>query len=177
MQVELCVGFCLPPSDRSEKSGDILLGSICQPHIQTLQIIESVFCKVPNCLNWCQDLWPSTLHFGMLGCRQSAEQPGSRHSWNTPRYITYSTTQWLDVVISFWAVGSKKNPTRYRILICLPSKKLGFTHHPITSITVTTKMITFFFGPEIPTTTFICPGMLWLEVPLPEKLYGKSFFY
>ena len=52
--------------------------------------------------------------------------------------------------------GIEKNPTRYRILICLPRKKLGFTHHPITSITVTTKMITFLLAPEIPTKTFIC---------------------
>ena len=28
---------------------------------KTLQTIDDVFCKVPNCLNWCQDLWPSTL--------------------------------------------------------------------------------------------------------------------
>ena len=153
-KLELCVGFCLPPSDRSEKSGDILLGSICQPHVQNFA--NNWWCflygtelsqLVPRSLAF------NTINFGMLGCRKSAKQPGGPWFLEHPKvyYIpNYSMTRCGYFILGR---GIEKNPTRYRILICLPSKKLGFTHLPIT---VTTKMITFLFGPEIPTTTFIC---------------------
>lgn len=141
---------------------------------KTLQTIDDVFV-------WYRTVATGAKIFGLqhyiLGCLDAGKvlnNPAGRDSWSTPRYITYPTTQWLDVVISFWAVGSKKNPTRYRILICLPSKKLGFTHHPIT---VTTKMTAFFFGPEIPTETFICHWHVVIGGTPPRKTNMENLFF
>lgn len=70
--------------------------------------------------------------------------------------------------------GIEKFPTRYRILICLPTKKLGF---PPPNVTVTTKMTAFLLAPEIPTKTFICHWHVVIGGTPPRKNNMENLFF